>query len=81
VSLWRVFFGVDTEDPVQSSQRGGLPGKVEGHVERLLQMKRKRRKERGIPMSFEKFMVHWGRQTLMQPTIVQRTDNTGKVLP
>jgi len=81
VSLWRVFFGVDTEDPVQSSQRGGLPGKVEGHVERLLQMKRKRRKERGIPMSFEKFMVHWGRQTLMQPTIVQRTDNTEKVLP
>ena len=32
-------------------------------------------------MSFEKFMVHWGKQTLMQPTRVQWTDNTGKVLP
>lgn len=81
MSLRRVFFGVDPEDPVQSSQRGGLPGEVEGQVERLLQMKRKRREERGISMSFEKFVVHWGKQTLMQPTRVQWTYNTGKVLP
>lgn len=60
-------FGVVTQ--FKSSPEGGLPGELRTGGEIVANEEKGKGKKRGIPMSFEKFIVHWENRPLMQPTV------------